>query len=223
MLRRFAPFMVLALIALAFVIRSITADRGPCEELDGMLIHPEYPAKNRCDFYVRLADNQQAYSRRIEDAMKRCGLPADPDYPGWLKASYIEAVQTRIEACDPVTVGRHREVPAQVVEQLVFPSNDSDRNPCSELLASALHFVPPDRALNAFEAHHTKKNYCDFLVEFSDSEQAIMDRFEKAKAECTVSLPEWFKTKHAKTLERRTKACDAATVDPNSLVSSYHG
>ena len=116
MLRRFAPFMVLALIVLAsvgvFVIRAITADRGRCAELYGMLIHPEYPAKNRYDFYVRLADSQQAYSRRIEDASNRCGLPTSPDYPDWLKASYVEAVQTRIEACDPVTVGRHREVPA---------------------------------------------------------------------------------------------------------------
>jgi hypothetical protein len=228
MLRRFATFMVLALIALAsvgvFVIRAITADRGRCAELYGMLIHPEYPAKNRCDFYVRLADSRQAYSRRIEDAENRCGLPAAPDYPDWLKASYVEAVQTRIEACDPVTVGRHREVPAPLLGQkLVFNSDGADRSPCSELLASALHYVPPDRAWNAFEAHHTKKNYCDFMVEFFNSEQAIIDRFEKAKAECTTPVPEWFKAKHAKTLERLTKACDAAAVDPNSFVSSYHG
>lgn len=224
MLRRFAPFMVLALIVLAFVgvfvIRTITADR--CAELYGMLIHPEYPAKNRCDFYVRLADNRQAYSRRIEDAENRCGLPVAPEYPDWLKASYVEAVQMRIEACDPVTVGRHREVPAEALgQQLAFPSNSSDRSPCSDLLASALHYVPPDRAWNAFEAHHTKKNYCDFMVEFFNSEQAVIDRFENAKAECTVPLPEWFKTKHAKTLERLTKACDAAAVDPNTFVSSY--
>jgi hypothetical protein len=65
MLRRFAPFMVLALIVLAFigvfVVRSITANRGPCAELFGMLLYPQYPAKNRCDFFVQLADNQQAY------------------------------------------------------------------------------------------------------------------------------------------------------------------
>lgn len=227
MLRRFAPFMVLALIVLAsivvFVIRAITADRGRCAELYGMLIHPEYPAKNRCDFYVRLADSQQAYSRRIEDASNRCGLPAAPDYPDWLKASYVEAVQTRIEACDPITVGRHREVPAQPLgQELAFPSDGSDRSPCSELLASARHYVPPDRAWNAFEAHHTKKNYCDFLVEFFNSEQAVIDRFENAKAECTVALPGWFEAKHAKTLERRKKACDAAAVDPDGLVSSYN-
>jgi hypothetical protein len=227
MLRRFAPFMVLALIVLAsigvFVIRSITANRGPCAELFGMLIHPQYPAKNRCDFYVQLADNQQAYSRRIEDARNRCGLPATPDYLDSLKANYVEAVQTRIEACDPVTVGRHREEPAQVVLQVVeFPANHSDRGFCSELLASALHYAPPDRAWNAFEALHTKKNYCDFLVEFFNSEQAVFNRFEDAKAKCTVALPEWFEAKHAKTLERGKKACDAAAVDPDGLVSSYN-
>ena len=58
MLRRFAPFMVLALIVLAsivvFAIRAMTADRGRCAELYGMLIHPEYPAKNRCDFMFDL-------------------------------------------------------------------------------------------------------------------------------------------------------------------------
>ena len=226
MLRRFAPFMVLALIVLAsigaLVIRSITADRGPCAELYGMLIHPQYPAKTRCDFYVQLADNQQAYSRRIEDARNRCGLPAAPDDPEWLKANYVEAVQTRIEACDPVTVGRHGEVPAQLVARLVLVENSPDRGFCSELLASARHYAPPDRAWNAFEALHTKKNYCDFLVEFFNSEQAVIDRFENAKAKCTVALPEWFEAKHAKTLERGKKACDAAAVDPDGLVSSYN-
>jgi hypothetical protein len=224
MLRRFAPFMVLALIVLAFigafVIRSITANRGPCAELFGMLLYPQYPAKNRCDFFVQLADNQQAYSRRIEDARNRCGLPAAPDYLDWL--NYVEAVQTRIEACDPVTVGRHREVPAQLVAQLELVWNSSDRGFCSELLASARHYAPPDRAWNAFEALHTKKNYCDFLVEFFNSEQAVIDRFENAKAKCTVALPEWFEAKHAKTLERGKKACDAAAVDPDGLVSSYN-
>jgi hypothetical protein len=179
-----------------------------------MLLHPEYPAKNRCDFYAQLADNQQAYSRRIEDAMNRCGVRAAPDDPDWLKANYIEAVQTRIEACDPVTVGRHREVPAVVAGILVEPG--SHRGFCSEL--SAHPYLPRDRAWNAFEAHHTKKNYCDFLVEFFNSEQAVIDRF---KNECPVTLPEWFKAKHAKTLERQTKACDAAAADPDGLVSSY--
>jgi hypothetical protein len=223
MLRRFAPFMVLALIVLAFigvfVIRSITANRDPCAELFGILLYPQYPAKNRCDFFVQLADNQQAYSRRIEDARNRCGLPAAPDYPDSL--NYIEAVQTRIEACDPVTLGRHREVPAQLVAQLELVWNSSDRGFCSELLASARHYAPPDRAWKAFEALHTKKNYCDFLVEFFNSEQAVIDRFENAKAKCTVALPAWFEAKHAKTLERGKKACDAAALDPDGLVSSY--
>jgi hypothetical protein len=31
----------------------------------------------------------------------------------------------------------------------------------------------------------------------------------------------WIKAKYAKTLERKTKACDAAAVDPDGLVSFY--
>jgi len=224
MLRRFAPFIVLALIVLAsigvFIIRAITANRDPCAEVSGALNHPFYRGgKNLCDFHVQGSDGLQAYIRHIEDARDRCGLTPPSEFLDSLKADYAEAVQTRIEACDPVTVGRHREEPAQVVLQVVeFPANHSDRGFCSELLASALHYAPPDRAWSAFEALHTKKNYCDFLVEYFNSEQAIIDRFEGA--ECTV--PKMLKWKHAKTLERRTKVCDAAAVDPDGLVSSYN-
>jgi len=226
--------MVLALIVLAsvgvFIIRAITANRDPCAEVFAALNEPLHLAgknKNLCDFHVQASDGLQAYIRHIEDARDRCGLTPSSEFLDSLKANYAEAVQTRIEACDPVTVGRHREVPAQVVLKLVSNSSDrvsnsSDRGFCSELLASALHYAPPDRGWNAFEARHTKKNYCDFLVEFFNSEQVVIDRFDNAKAECTVALPGWFEPKHAKTLERRKKACDAAAVDPDGLVSSYN-
>jgi hypothetical protein len=225
MLRRFAPFMVLALIVLAsvgvFVIRAITANRDPCAEVLevlGALNHPFYRGgKNLCDFHVQGSDGLQAYIRRIEDARDRCGLTPPSEFLDSLKANYAEAVQMRIEACDAAAADQHSEVSTRLVVE--FDSNNSDREPCKELLASALHNPPPDRVWKAFESHHTKKNYCDFLVEYFNSEQAIIDRFESAKAECTV--PDRLKSKHAKTLERRTKVCDAAAVDPDGLVSSY--
>ena len=149
----------------------------------------------------------------------RCGLSPPQEFLDSLKASHAEAVQARIEACDAAAPDLHSEVSARLVASAEFDSNSSDREPCKTLLASALHNAPPDRVWKAFESHHTKKNYCDFLVEFFNSEQAIIDRFESAKAECTV--PDWLKSKHAKTLETRTNVCDAAAVDPDGLVSSY--
>jgi hypothetical protein len=224
MLRRFAPFMVLALIVLAsvsvFIIRAITANRDPCAELLGALNYPLYRAgKNLCDFLVQGSAGLQAYIRHIEDARDRCGLSPPQEFLDSLKARHAEAVQARIEACDAAAPDQHSEVSAWLVASAEFDSNSSDREPCKTLLASALHNAPPDRVRKAFESHHTKKNYCDFLVEFFNSEQAIIDRFESAKAECTV--PDWLKSKHAKTLETRTNVCDAAAVDPDGLVSSY--
>jgi hypothetical protein len=226
MLRRFAPFMVLALIVLAsvgvFIIRAITANRDPCAEVFAALNEPLHLAgknKNLCDFHVQASDGLQAYIRHIEDARDRCGLTPSSEFLDSLKANYAEAVQTRIEACDAAAADQHSGVSTRLVVSAEFDTNSSDREPCKALLASVLHDAPPDQVWKAFESHHTKKNYCAFLVEYFNSEQAIIDRFENAKAECTV--PDWLKSKHAKTLERRTKVCDAAAVDPNGLVSSY--
>jgi hypothetical protein len=224
MLRRFAPFMVLALIVLAslgvFIIRAITANRDPCAAVFAALNHPFYRGgKSLCDFHVQGSDGLEAYIRHIEDARDRCGLNPPSEFLDSLKANYAEAVQTRIEACDAAAADQHGGVSTRLVVSAEFDTNNSDREPCKALLASALHDAPPDQVWKAFESHHTKKNYCDFLVEYFNSEQAIIDRFESAKAECTV--PDWLKSKHAKTLERRTKVCDAAALDPDGLVSSY--
>ena len=224
MLRRFASFIVLALIALAsvFIIRAITANRDPCAGLSGVLNHPLYPArknKNLCDFFVQGSDNLQAYIRHIEYATDRCGLSPPPEFLDSLNAEYAEAVQTRIDACDAAAGDQHSEVSARIRLAPSSYSSGLDREPCKGLLASALHIAPPDRVWKTFESHHTKKNYCDFLIEYFNSEQASIDRFESVKAECTV--PDWLKAKHVKTLERRTKTCDAATIDPDGLVSSY--
>jgi len=188
------------------------------------LNQPLYPAgkiKNLCDFFVQNSDSRQAYIRQIEYATDRCGLSPPPEFLDSLNAEYAEAVQTRIDSCDAAAVDRRRELSARIVVSIAPSSLSSglDREPCKGLLASALHIAPPDRVWKTFEAHHTKKNYCDFLNEYLNSEQASMDRFESVKAECTV--PDWLKAKHAKTLERRTKACDAAIIDPDGLVSSY--
>ena len=225
MLRRFASFIVLALITLAsvFIIRAIIANRDPCANLSAMLDQPLYPArKNRtlCDVFVQESDGLQAYIRHIEYAADRCGLTPPPEYLDMLNAEHAEAVQTRIDACEGAAAGQHGEVSARIVLRDSFaPSSGLDREPCKRLLASALHIAPPERVWRRFESHHTKKNYCDFLIDYFNSEQASLDRFESVKDECTV--PDWLKAKHAKTLERRRKACDAATIDPDGLVSSY--
>src|SRR6185437_1814974 len=226
MLRRFASFIVLALIALAsvFIIRAIIANRDPCANLSAMFAQPLYPArKNRtlCDVFVQESDGLQAYIRHIEYAADRCGLSPPPEYLDMLNAEHAEAVQTRIDACESAAADRHGEVSARIVLRDSFApsSSDLDREPCKGLLASALHIAPPERVWKAFESHHTKRNYCDFLIEYFNAEQASIDRFESVKDECTV--PDWLKARHAKTLERRRKACDAATIDPDGLVSSY--
>jgi hypothetical protein len=223
MLRRFAPFMVLALIVLTslgvFIIRAITANRDPCAAVFAALNHPFYRGgKNFCDFHVQDSDGLQAYVRHIEDARDRCGLTPSSEFLDSLKANYVEAVQARIEACDAAAADQQSGGSYRLVASVEFDTNSSDREPCKELAASARHNPPPDRVWKAFESHHTKKNYCDFLVEYLNSEQAIIDRFESA--ECTV--PNRLKLQHAKTLERRTKVCDAAAVDPDGLVSSYN-
>jgi hypothetical protein len=94
----------------------------------------------------------------------------------------------------------------------------SEVQPCEEVHASLMQDAPSDRAFQAFKAHHTKKNHCDFLLEVSNTEQAIINRFESASVNCGH---DWLKTQHVRTLETQTKVCDAAAIDPDGLVSSY--
>jgi hypothetical protein len=56
--------------------------------------------------------------------------------------------------------------------------------PCGELLAELSNDIPPDRAWKAFGSGHTKKNHCNFLVEFYNRVKAIIDRSESLKSEC---------------------------------------
>jgi hypothetical protein len=73
MLRRFAPFMVLALIVLAslgvFIIRAITANRDPCAAVFAALNHPFYrggeePLRFPCSRFRRATGIHQAHRRR---------------------------------------------------------------------------------------------------------------------------------------------------------------
>jgi hypothetical protein len=75
--------------------------------------------------------------------------------------------------------------------------------------------TPPDRAFKAFESHRTKKDHCDFLLEVSNSEQAIINRFQSASIHCGVL--DRLKTQHGETLETQTKVCEAAALDPDGL------
>jgi len=217
MLRRFAPFVVLALIVLAslgvFIVRAITPNRDPCAEVLEALSHRFYRGeKNFCDLHVQGSDGLQAYIRHIEDARDRCGFDPSSELLDSLNADYVEAVQARIEACDAAAADQQSGGSYRLVASAEFDTNSSDREPCKELAASARHNPLPDRVWKAFESHHTKRNYCDFLVEYFNSEQAIIDRFESA--ECTV--PKRLKWKHAKTLKDGRKS---ATPQPSTRMA----
>jgi hypothetical protein len=81
--------------------------------------------------------------------------------------------------------------------------------------ASLVQDVPSERAFQAFKANPTKKNHCDFLLEVSNTEQAIIGRFQRASLHCGVL--DQLKTQHVKTVETQTKVCEAAAVDPDGL------
>jgi hypothetical protein len=86
-----------------------------------------------------------------------------------------------------------------------------------ELWGSLIQDVPPDQAFKAFKSHRTKKNHCNFLLEVSNSEQAIINRVESASPNCGVL--DRLKRQHAETRETQTKVCEAAAVDPDGLVT----
>jgi hypothetical protein len=236
MLRRFAPLIVIAVLVLAsfavFVAQKIIAGRDdPClaslvrsgDDEARKAFEARRTKRNLCDLLVRVSVAEQAGIAYNEDAERKCIVgPILNLY----KARYVEAVQSRVEACEAAAIDPDGEVPAPTARAEVLvsvvsdgSSQTSESEGCRELLVSLIQNqnTPPDRAWTAFESHHSKKNYCDYLVQFSDSEQASID--EAAKLHCAVVVG--LQAKRAKTMERRMKACDAAAVDPEGVVASY--
>jgi len=192
--------------------------------------------KNHCDSLVEMSDAEKADISRFERTKykDRCAQAFSLELD-WLKGRRAETLQRRIEVCDAAALDPSAVVEATRV-QIVFEQasrpkesddgrvsawTEADYEFCKDVTLAVRHNVPPDRAYEAFESHHTKKNYCKLLVEFSNSERGIIDRFDNTKIDCPGRDLDTLKHQYAKTSERRTKACDAAAVDPDGFVTSY--
>jgi hypothetical protein len=227
MLGRFAPLLLVAFLVLAvlgvFVIQKVLSDRDPCSELlaefeglypqTGKLSEALRSKMNLCDYSIQLTNAERAFLSHVEAAEGKClpfGIPLDD-----FGATFGRGVLARMQACHAAAIDPGGALEDGVMSTELVPP---EKPPCKQLIASLIQNPPPDRAFKAFESHSTKKTYCDFLSEFSNSEQAIIDRLESAGLDCGALGT--LKTNHAETLERRTQACDAAVVDPDGLVTS---
>jgi len=169
-----------------------------------------------CDYSVQFYDAEEALIRRLEAPDNPCERLRDA--LDRFKARHGLTLLDRIGSChvaavDPTVKGGALMAEAKL--QARFQTPISEVQPCEEVHESLVHDVPPERAFQAFKAHPTKKNHCDFLLELSNTEQAIISRFESASQHCGVL--DQLKTQHAKTLETQTKVCEAAALDLDGL------
>lgn len=243
MLRRFAPHLVIACLVLASLgvwvwkimgvqkIMSVSyvdprAARS-CEELFSLYTAPYRPAVSRalsttmhmCDYSVQFYDAEEALIRRVEAPDNPCARMRDA--LDRLKENHGRTLIGRIGSCHTAALDPNPNVKGALIVAAKFQAGSqtpiSEVQPCEEVRASLMQDVPPERAFQAFKAHPTKKSHCDFLLEVSDTEQAIINRFERASVHC--GMLDRLKTQHAKTLETQTKVCEAAAVDPNGFLT----
>lgn len=235
MLRRFAPHIVIVCLVLAsisvFVVQKITLDSyvdpqaaRSCAELLSLYSAPYRPTQSRalsttmwmCDYSVQFYDVEETLVRRVEA----------PDGPcvrlhealNRLKGRHGLTLLDRIGTCHAAAIAPGAKGDTLVLKDEARPGPrmpTSEIQPCEEVQASLIQDVPSERAFQAFKANPTKKNHCDFLLEVSNTEQAIIGRFESASLHCGVL--DQLKIQHAKTLETQTKVCEAAANDPGGL------
>jgi hypothetical protein len=226
MVRRFVPHLVIACLVSTSVgvslAQKVTSD--PCAELlSSFYSAPFYPTvphalnlkMGSCNFMIQFYDAEQAFVSRVAP-----GGICNGDSLGQLSASHGVTLLHRIEACHAAAVDPDFKASVETLtSEFAMPQTPfSETQRCSEeLWASLTQDVPPDRAFKAFESHRTKKHHCDFLLEVSNSEQAIIDRFESASPNCGVL--DRFKAQHTETLETQAKVCEAAAVDPDGLLT----
>jgi hypothetical protein len=172
-----------------------------------------------CDYSVQFYDAEEALIRRLEAPDNPCvRLRDDLDR---LKDTHGRMLIDRTGSCHAAAINsgapdvKGDTLVIRLDARLEPQTPISEVQPCEELRASLVQDVPPERAFQAFKAHPTKKNHCDFLLEVSDTEQAIISRFERAKLHCG-SL-DHLKTQHAETLETQKRVCEAAAIDPEGL------
>ena len=231
MLERLAPLIFIAFLSLVyvgvFVTQKIISSHDPCSPL--LAEYEERPFEmgkvpdafstkmNLCDYLIQFSNTKRAFISHVEAAGDKCV----PFYSALddLRATFGQSVLSSVEACHAAAIDPNGGFKNNVISTRLEPQRpSSEEQPCKELFASLMQIALPDRALTAFKSRRTKKNYCDFLLGFSDSEQAIIDRFEGASLDCGALGT--LKTNHAQTSERRAEACDAAAVDPDGLVTS---
>ncbi|MBO0759168.1 MAG: hypothetical protein J2P54_25285 [Bradyrhizobiaceae bacterium] len=176
-----------------------------------------------CDYSVQFYDAEEALIRRVEAPDNPCVRIGDS--VNRLKDTHGRMLIDRIGSCHAAAInpgvpdvkGGTRGFSVMVDARGEPQTPISEVQPCEELRASLVQDVPPERAFQAFKTQPTRKNHCDFVLEISGTEQAIISRFESAGLHCGVL--DRLKTQHAETLETQTKVCEAATVDPDGLVT----
>jgi hypothetical protein len=241
MLRRFAPHIVIACLVLAslgvwvwkIIWETMPAYVDPraarsCAELFSLYSAPFQPTMSpalsttmqMCDRSVQFYNTEEALIRRLEAPDNPCERMRDA--LDRIKGSHGLALLDRIGSChvaaqDPNFKGL---MGVKIKDSLDgFHTPVSEVRLCEEVHASFMQDEPSDRAFQAFKAHPTKKNHCEFLLEVSNTEQAIINRLERAGVNC--GHLDWLKTQHGKALKTQTKVCDAAAIGPDGLVSSY--
>lgn len=236
MLRRFTPHIVIGCVVLASLgvwvqkivwVPKIMPDSyvdpraaRSCAELLSLYSAPYRPTVSgavgttmrMCDFSVQFYDVEEALIRRVESPDNPCAHVLDADR---LKGRHGLTLLDRIWSCHAAAVDPAPDVKGGILVVMVDGTPISEVQPCEELHKSLVQDAPSERAFQAFKAHPTEKNHCDFLLEVSDTEQAIINRFERASLHCGEL--DRLKIIHAKTLETQTKVCDAAAVDPGGL------
>jgi hypothetical protein len=169
-----------------------------------------------CDYSVQFYDAEEALVRRVEAPDGPCvRLHEALDR---LKGRHGLTLLDLIGSCHAAAVDPGVKGDTLVLKEEARPGPQtpiSEVQPCEEVQASLVQDVPSERAFQAFKANPTKKNHCDFLLEVSNAEQAIIARFQSASLHCGVL--DQLKTQHAKTLETQTKVCEAAAADPDGL------
>ena len=235
MLRRFAPHIVIACLVLAslgvwawkIIPESYVYPRAArsCEELFSLYSAPYRPNVSRtlsttmsmCDNSVQFYDAEEALIRRVEAPDNPCVRIGDS--LDRLKDTHGRTLIDRSGSCHAAAIDPDFKGLLRVKDSFKSATQTpiSEVQLCDEVHESLVQDVPPEQAFQAFKAHATKKNHCDFLLEVSNTEQATINRFERASVNCGDLG--WLKTQHAKTLETQTKVCDAAAVEPDDLVT----
>jgi hypothetical protein len=171
-----------------------------------------------CDYSVQFYDAEEALIGRVAAPDNPCARMRDA--LDRLKGNHGRTLLDRIESCHAAAINpgvQGGNLILRADTQAVPQTPISEIQPCEEVRASLVQDVPSERAFQAFKANPTKQTHCDFLLEVSNTEQAIISRFESARLNCGVL--DRLRTQNFETLKTQAKVCEAAAVDPDGLVT----